>query len=433
MIMRIKSKTVLFVLVLIICILAALLFGIVIQNSDEEPVSENPTHNAVNSFPTPDNTEISFNFLDHKIFSYYLNNGTFRCGSDFEAGEYYIISIFGAEALYGVSDSPNDFHWTYHRILRKITVNDGQYVKLTSESILVPANEIDTNNWKDYGVFLVGKDLPEGDYRIVTISKEYHTDLSYTSGIWGAYQICNDSPENEPEECSVLFEDQSYISVKNGQYVVINNARMTLVGAETDNEDNTSDSKQLNTVETTFNKATNLTKDDLSGFEGSWNYRGIDLLSEDCKWIDNPINQKGTVNQGAMYRKMAKLLVGFEMGINDYKKYAEILIGFVPNARDDFVPYAENAKKFICDETGEVLSSIMKSFENLDCVNGEFNYNIGKFGTYDFVITDLEKCAEELKISEEMLGYILAMIDEYGPTFEFDNNSCHIEYSLFVD
>ena len=34
--------------------------------------------------------EVAFDFVDYQQFSMFLNNGTYRCGTDFSAGEYYI-------------------------------------------------------------------------------------------------------------------------------------------------------------------------------------------------------------------------------------------------------------------------------------------------------------------------------------------------------
>lgn len=183
-------------------------------------------------------------------------------------------------------------------------------------------------------------------------------------------------------------------------------------------------------VEVAYNAAVNLTKDQLDGYPGHWEYRGIPLLPEDCDWVDNPINDDGIVNQGAMYRKMAMLLEGFNLGGdsgNSYDKYAELLIGFEPQSRDEFSPYVANAKKFIVTENP--LQAVMKAFESLDCVDGSFDYS-GKLGNYDLTITSVNQCAKDLQITKEMLGYTIAMLTEYGSSITFDGNACHIVYDL---
>jgi hypothetical protein len=197
-------------------------------------------------------------------------------------------------------------------------------------------------------------------------------------------------------------------------------------GVETGSVVESTTIEENNEVESVYNAAVELTKEDLTGSKSNWEYKGLKLLSEDCEWIDSDLNKKGTVNQGAIYRKMAMLLEGFQAKFNKYTDYAEILIGFVPDTREEFVPYAENAQQFIC--TKDEVKNVMKAFEKLDCVEGTFDYKKNSLGVYDFTINDTKECAQEMKISEEMLGYILAMLSEYAPDINFENNRCHIKY-----
>ena len=181
-----------------------------------------------------------------------------------------------------------------------------------------------------------------------------------------------------------------------------------------------------NAVEAAYDTAISLTKKDLTGSKGSWKFQNITLLSEDCEWIDSSLNTKGTVNQGAIYRKMAMLLEGFQAKFNNYTDYSEMLLGFTPDSREEFVPYADNAMTFIV--TSQPIKPIMRALEKVSCVSGKFDYEKNTLGVYDVTIADLSVCAKELKISEEMLGYTLAMLSEYAPTISFENNSCHINY-----
>lgn len=393
-------------------------------NRDAENASEGTIAETLGAdVYVPTNTEIRYEFIDHTTFSDYLTNGVFKCGSDFEPGDYYIMSIYMAEAMFDVSNDPNGFTWTDYRMMRKISVDNGQYVNLPTGAIMVNVTEVDENDWGKYGVFLVGKDLPEGEYKVVSISDEYCSDLNNIAGIFGAYQICDNDPTSEPVACSPLFNNQTYISLKNGQYIIINNAHLTLDGAETEE---TVCIPQLTPVEEAYLTATTLTKAGLMGEKGKWEYKGIPLLREDAEWVDTSWNTNGTVNQGAIYRKMAHLLEGFDLRVNDYKTYAEILLGFVPDSREDFEPYAENARSFIV--ISHPLKPIMQAFEKLDCVEGTFDYERNTLGVYDFIISDTRKCAGGMQISEEMLGYTLAMLSEFGATITFDGNTCHVGY-----
>lgn len=177
-------------------------------------------------------TVIEYEFLDHTDFTDYWYDGIFRCGTDFEAGEYYILPLYGAGAQYDVSDSPNDFTWSKVRLIRKVVVQEGQYVKVDHDAIMVLSDEVDTSDWNKYGVFLVGRDLPAGDYKIETISNSYESDLASVFGISGAYQINDGDVDGDLLESDRLVESQSYITLEDGQYIVIVNARLTNIETE---------------------------------------------------------------------------------------------------------------------------------------------------------------------------------------------------------
>lgn len=433
--------------ILVLCILLVTLSGCASNKKSDSESDNNPSSQLQSSLSDnyPTNTEISYNFIDHKMFENYLTSGVYRCGTDFSEGEYFIISIYGANALYDVCDNPNDFSWSNQRVFRKVSVKKGQYVQISSGGLLISCEEFDYNDLTKYGIFVVGKDLPEGDYKITSITDEYKSELENISGIVGAYQISNDAPENEPEQCYPLFDKQTYISVKDGQYITINNARMVLNGVEDVNESNEVNNsttaeteseiiKSTNIVKDTYDAAVSATKADLTGSKGKWYYKGIPLLSDDCEWIDNPLNKKGTVSQGVIYRKIAKMLWGSDFEkkrfLYKYSDISELLLGFTPETVDEYIPFGKNASEFIV--TKNQLEAIMKKFETLKSVFGEYDYNYGKFGKYTVDIPNLTECASEMKISEEMLGYVLAMLSEYTPTITFDNNSCHIEYTSIV-
>ena len=407
-----------------------------IQQSSTEPDATTP-----DNYPT--NTEISFSFVDHHSFTKYWTDGIFRCGTDIDEGDYFIISIYGANALYDVSDNPNDFSWSDYWVFRRVTVKNGQYVNIEDGALLIRASEFEDKDLTEYGIYLVGKDLPAGDYQIKTITDKLSNDIVNISGITGAFQISEGKPEKEPVSCSPLFDSQSYLSVTDGQYVIINDARMVLVGSEKQNDSDTNKTEPAQpeitepeqtsiSVEQAYNTAINLTRNDLTrkseGGSVKYYFKNLpgSLLQEDVDWLENSINKDGTVNQGAIYRKMAKLLDGYSSHIANYKDFSDVLIGFVPETVSDFDPYAQNAMTFICSNNS--LKEIMKALETVSCVSGSFEYDSNTLGVYDFEISDLSICASEMKISQEMLGYTLAFLTEYAPEITFTGNACHISY-----
>lgn len=198
-------------------------------------------------------------------------------------------------------------------------------------------------------------------------------------------------------------------------------------------EQNTQSSTEISTtsiVENTYNTACNLTIDDLdeeASFSGTRHYyKGLIIQSDDEEWLTSSRNTEHTLSQGAIYRTIASYLEGFSMGWNDGRTYAEIMTGVEWTSQADFEPYATNASGFIC--TDDMLTNIMKKFETVSCVNGEFDH---ENKTYHIFISDLANCAEEMMISEEMLGYIFAMLDEYAPTISFDGNTCTLDYEPY--
>lgn len=68
------------------------------------------------------------------------------------------------------------------------------------------------------------------------------------------------------------------------------------------------------------------------------------------------------------------------------------------------------------------IGEIFSQFEKSTCVQGEFDFENRNM---EFSIRDLTKLSQELNVSEEMLGYILALLNEIGTNIEFNNNSCY--------
>ena len=177
----------------------------------------------------PKDSTISFEYIDTSEFPDCLSNGVYRCGSDFEPGEFYILSLFADNAEYDISNSPDDFSYSSSRIIRKIQANEGQYVKL-DYALLVPSTKFDLSNLKKYGIFTVGTDLPAGNYKIVPISNKYSSKYASVTGNLAAYQITSQTPfAEEVIECKRLHEDQTYITLTENQCITINNAYLVLV------------------------------------------------------------------------------------------------------------------------------------------------------------------------------------------------------------
>ncbi len=204
---------------------AAISFGY-IATSDTQTGSVKTS----NTDTAPQDATISFGYVDTSEFPDCLTDGTYRCGTDFEPGDYYILSMYGAEAYYDVSDSVGSSTGGDRRIIRAIHAKNGQYIQLQN-ALLIPKADFNPSDWKKYGAFTVGKDLPAGDYKMSSISNEYNNSQYplAISGITAAYQISTGSPLSDPVECELLFDKQTYLSLQEGQIIMINNAYLTKV------------------------------------------------------------------------------------------------------------------------------------------------------------------------------------------------------------
>lgn len=174
-----------------------------------------------------------------------------------------------------------------------------------------------------------------------------------------------------------------------------------------------------------FLTATNLMVSDLTLTDsGKYYYNDLIILSQDTEHLSmyTHLDTEPQINQGALYRTIAKYLDGYEMMLNNGKSYSDTLLGFEVSGTD-FAPYAENAGKFISLE--DSLFNVLTKFSQLESAEGNFDFVNNSFS---FSVPDLTACAKEMMISEEMLGYIFAMLDEYAPTISFDGNSCYFEY-----
>ena len=143
-------------------------------------------------------------------------------------------------------------------------------------------------------------------------------------------------------------------------------------------------------------------------------YNDIQIIDSELPYLED----------GAIYRSLCKKIEGFYMEIGKFfysgdNPSLEIILGFdsMPTW-DEMKPYVDKAAQVVT--TTNTLQSVMTAFNNLDSVNGTFDY---RNNIYDFEITNLDKAASDLGISKRMLGYILAMLDEYGPDVEFGDNS----------
>lgn len=189
---------------------------------------------------------------------------------------------------------------------------------------------------------------------------------------------------------------------------------------ESSNNDQTQSQSDSETSEImdAYNTACSLTIDDLStNSSGGYSYNDFDFLSDDTEWI----NDSGTIEKSAFYRKMATVLWNHgNIAVADV--YIKTLMGYVPDNYDDFLTAADNAKSFITTDHAYTAFEDKLSTISSATVNNDGN-------TSTIEISDMKQCASDLGISDEMFGYTLAAMEDYAATVTFSGNGCTLTNS----
>lgn len=168
---------------------------------------------------------------------------------------------------------------------------------------------------------------------------------------------------------------------------------------------------------------------------GSYSYMGIIIPEkETINWMGG---KKDKLEHGAMYRSLAMKLEGFYLlGKKFYPNWDRdsivswTIFGFdKKKSWQRMKPYVDKASKIINSDS-HTIGEILRQFSKLNCVKGKFDF---KNGSFKFTIKNLTKAAHQLGITEEMLGYILAFIDEYSDGASFSENSYKLNMHFHGD
>lgn len=144
--------------------------------------------------------------------------GMYKIGTDMPAGEYLLTSTGGYYEVATDSTGSLDSIVTNGNYTNRayVTVQDGQYFMF--EGTAVPANEAPAFSASDgiypEGMYLVGKDIPAGEYKISSTGSGYYEVTSDTVGELGSI-VANEN-----------FEGDVYLTVSEGQYLKLNRAQI---------------------------------------------------------------------------------------------------------------------------------------------------------------------------------------------------------------
>lgn len=204
---------------------------------------------------------------------------------------------------------------------------------------------------------------------------------------------------------SVVATDNTAEEIANSAATIENSDNNVVIDAATDGT----------SVEAAYN-------DMLSGSEH------LSITNNGYKFKDYPISDGSVVkiggelvvNQGAMYEEIAGgLALHCDFGLSQSLDEAFFLVlTGSGNKPDNWNELANDLYSFILPDGTE--KEIIAKLETLDCVSGTFDYDAR---SYDFIISDLGKAVDDLHISAEMFGYVLAKLNEYPSEIAFDGNS----------
>jgi hypothetical protein len=152
----------------------------------------------------------------------YIKAGMYKVGSELPAGEY-IIEATGAMAYYQVSsDSSGEIdsiivNDTFDKgVFGYVILQDGDYIKV-DRGRMIAASELTLQPKLDDvppSTYKIGKDLPEGEYKLTPISEMAYWERSRNprSSIDGI--IAND-----------VLTEAAYVTVRGGEYFKITGAK----------------------------------------------------------------------------------------------------------------------------------------------------------------------------------------------------------------
>lgn len=148
------------------------------------------------------------------------DEGQYRVGVDFTAGEYVLLSTSDYSGYFCISSDSNGRDIISNGLFEVnsiITVYSGEYLEL-SRCIAIESTDFYSSytiKTENPGTMLkVGYDIMPGEYKLIA-----------TSSMQGYYCVYNDSRQTKIVDNS-LFKNSAWVTVKYGQYIVLSRCRI---------------------------------------------------------------------------------------------------------------------------------------------------------------------------------------------------------------
>lgn len=189
-------------------------------NSSEVPAkanttTEETTTKAPDSAPTPAPEP-----------DIWIKSGTYKVGADIDAGEYLVVATSWNCYIEVDKDSTGTFESivsnenTNSRVY--YTLLDGQYFKVQGGKFakvddIAPYEP--ENGVYEQGMYLVGKDIPAGEYKITANGANCYLEIDRDS-----YNIFNSIISND----NISLGESTYVTISEGQYIKFNDGQIIL-------------------------------------------------------------------------------------------------------------------------------------------------------------------------------------------------------------
>lgn len=206
---------------IIIAVVVLAIIGAAMGGSDN---SETDTQNATattESEPAEANEDASTEEPDEPEYTQY-EAGMYKIGTDLPAGEYLLVNDSGSSNYWQVaSDSSGELESIVandnYMNRAYVSVSDGQY--FTFQGVAIPSAEapafVAENGYYPEGTYLVGKDIPAGEYKLSLVEN------SVTG--YGYYEVASDSTG---QLTSIItnanIQGDAYQTIQDGQYLKLN-------------------------------------------------------------------------------------------------------------------------------------------------------------------------------------------------------------------
>lgn len=178
---------------------------------------------------------------------------------------------------------------------------------------------------------------------------------------------------------------------------------------------------EISEVEKYYNIAVNLSPDDCVKINDNIVY---DLSVILVDYNGQLLKDKNNLSQSTLYMSLRYGMAACAMS-DEETNYTDKIMPHITTKTFDTQLDLENYVVDCCEWMTDswFAPSCFEKFNTLNCVDINEKDNI-----YTCIISDTAKCAEELNISEEMLGYIIAALEATGSTTKFNCSQCEIKY-----